>query len=263
MTKPFTVCMLLYGHYTREADRLLCSLMRPAWLPSFDLRIGLNDVNDDTVEVVRWLRAESRAPGVSIHQFVGEPPYHKYPLMRRMFWEEDPIQTPYTMWFDDDSWVKDDAPAHWFDMVETVIQQAAMIGDVWEMGYTGNEREFIEDQPWYRNRPHQSRFRFCTGGWWTIRTDILQQHNWPPPELQHDGGDTMLGALCHQQQYAVKHFDKHVCINADEKGRRSRGPRRGASGKTSRYGANYVRPTIPAGGPQPASSWMDVLDGKA
>ena len=60
-----------------------------------------------------------------------------------------------------------------------------------------------------------------------LERDFARKHDWPIPQLHHRGGDTLLGALIHQQGCAVARFNKDVWINADEAGRPSKARRRG------------------------------------
>jgi len=237
MCKPFTVCCLFYGDYPKLAERLLQSLYRLQSGEQYDLRVGLNAVSVATADIVKQY-----AEMMPMQALLGDPPYYKYPLMRRLF-HQQPIETPFTMWFDDDSWLRESATARFFPAVVDAMQVADMLGAMYYWPHlTANERRFIEDQPWYTGVSIPGTVPFITGGWWVIRTAILQQHRWPIDELQHDGGDVMLGEMCHQQGYRMAEWKKDVAINADDRGRCSRAPRRGASGKTPRCGRAYQRP---------------------
>ena len=263
--KPFTVCILLYGNYPGMAERLLKSLSRPAWYPKFDLRIGLNDVSDATMRVVGRYSGDGYSP----LRYFGELPFYKYPLMRNMFWQQTPfptpIETPYTMWFDDDSWLSRRCPDQWFSAVAASLDTADMLGSIWEKDYEGDQRQFIEQMPWYTGKPLLPKMRFCTGGWWAIKTRILERWNWPDERLEHNGGDTLLGALCHQQGYRLQNAPGGVHINADDAGRCSTAPRRGFSQRP--LGWNYrVSPDKSSPAAPPVAShdtWLDILEGKA
>jgi hypothetical protein len=221
----FSVCVLLYGDYPKLAERVLKSLARPEWRGEFDMWIGMNNVSNATKQVIH-----DYAPPYAAC-VPGDEPYHKYPLMRRMFynWHGSPLKSPYVMWFDDDSYVLADAPSDWFNAVRAAMTNADMIGDIWWRRAEGNQHLFIRNQPWYRNKtvmPAQKVY-FVTGGWWTIRSEILERHNWPIPELDHCGGDMLLGELCSQQGYKLCPFKTGVAINANEAGKNSGALRRG------------------------------------
>jgi len=245
--RPFTICCLLYGDYPEHADRLLRSLARFVHLDQFELRVGLNNVSAATQAVVAALAG--RMPMMAV---TGTSPYYKYPTMRRLF-HEQPITTPFIMWFDDDSWITAKADDNWFNKVQAAMQPADMIGTLWRYPHwNSNQKLFCFDQPWYAGRQIPKSIRFCTGGWWTIKTDIIYRHNWPIPELEHRGGDVLLGELCHQQGYKLGQFNLHLAINADSTGKCSTSPRRGFDQKLCGY--DYKRAS---------RNWMDTLAGDA
>jgi len=261
ITPQFTVCVLLYGNYPELLNRCLDSLSNPEWYPWFNLRIGwqglgVQSETDLLSHVAKWQTAKLRGTCRDPLEMClkGHSPFFKYPTMRRMFYEM-PIKTPYIMWFDDDSFINTCANGFFRgiqDFMEygarkrkpdgtlTPADTADMIGAKYVMALRGNQRQYIEDQPWYAGKPIARRPGFITGGWWTIRTPIIQQWNWPSEDLQHNGGDLLLGELCHQQGYRIKHFTKGLGINCDASGRCSTAPRRGHS--QDPCGTNYVRP---------------------
>lgn len=250
----FTVCALLYGDYPRLAERLLSSLSRVDLL-DVRYRIGLNNVSERTNKLVDKFIQDRYALGNSYRVWVyhGVDPYYKYPLMRRMF-NEPSIDSDYVMWFDDDSFVKDVTPhTLWLD-VERKMKEFDMIGAKYYKHTKGNQRQFIEDQPWYNGKPVRRKIDFITGGWWTIKTDILVRHNWPPENFEHNGGDMMLGELCRQHDYKMGSFQHHLGINTKDGVKCSNMPRRGFSQRA--IGELYMRPEAPP------ASFFDILDGK-
>lgn len=226
MSRRFTVCALFYGDYPQLAHRLLSSLYRPVWLPDVEFRFGLNNVGEETrVAVHDFVRKV--APHTVTHITIGHEPYTKYPTMRRMFYGGEPLTTPYLMWFDDDSWIDTAAPDTWFQLVARAMGTSDMLGAIYWQATRASRKEFIQRQPWYAGRLIGHRIHFATGGWWTIHTDILKRHDWPIRELNHRGGDVLLGALCYQQGYRLQRFNGGVHINADDSGICSTSPRRG------------------------------------
>jgi len=252
-TKKFTICALFYGDYPDLTVRLLESLGRRDILEHCELRFGLNDVCEATATAV-WnhCQAWEKFWGTPWNIWQGHEPYYKYPMMRRMFYEQ-PLMTDYVMWFDDDSWIKPTAPPDWLRRVENAMTHKGMIGSVWRMHWNKNQRQFAEDQPWYTGKPIAKQVSFCTGGWWTIRRTILERWDWPVPLLEHRGGDVLLGELCNQQGYRIGNFNLHLAINADKSGKCSTSPRRGFDQKP--LGHDYKRPD-PA-----AQDWTDTLAG--
>lgn len=194
------------------------------------LRIGTNAISQRTWELVRHLGLEDSVFCRSDENI------KKYPMMRRLFGLRHPaadarlsVVTPFVMWFDDDSYIKAEDPHDWLRLVEQTVENADMIGSVYTIRLQGRQETWIMDQPWYTGLPvrRSQRVAFCTGGWWAIRTEVLQKFQWPPPELVHRGGDVMLGELCRQQQLRISDFSEGVAINANAEGVAARAPRRG------------------------------------
>lgn len=216
----FTICVLLYGNYPRLAQRCISSIINAVPKDSCELRIAMNAVPQSVSD---WVKTQQPD-----HVFEFEDNIHKYPAMRQMVHGVVPIVTPYTMWFDDDSYVSDTS-GNWLPLVETAMQSADMIGSLYMLNWIGKQRDFVKAQPWYTGKDPElrSKIRFATGGWWTMRTELLYRYNYPWPVLDHRGGDAMLGELCFQQDLRLRQFNTGVCINADDQGRESRSPRRG------------------------------------
>lgn len=230
----FTVCCLFYGNYPNLAERTLGSLCREAWLDNIEVRVGCNQISLATTEVLRSYTGDWGGKPLLRSDRTWFCPTNllKYPMMRRIFYDR-PIETPYVMWFDDDSWIRQDAPDNWFDQIARTMEDPAepadMLGHIWTMKLGGNQFRWYQDQPWYGGKTitKHHKVEFATGGWWVIRTQILQKWNWPVPEIIHRGGDVALGELCRQQGYNLQNYNNGVCINADDSGRPSTMERRG------------------------------------
>jgi len=231
-----TACVLLYGDHLRLAQRCLSSLL--PYIPQLhDVRLGLNACGNDTRQYVAdFCEVVSRDIAVKV---IDSPTnIYKYPMMRQLF-ALAPLQ-PYVSWFDDDSFIR--KPGRWYDDVLTFMDGTDMLGSVYRMPLRGRQADWIEDQPWYTGRPvNTPRYSptFCTGGYWTIRSEILTQHDWPTPQLCHRGGDVMLGELLRQQGKRITNARTGVAINADLEGRESKSPRRGYDERA--IGVDYVR----------------------
>jgi hypothetical protein len=225
---PFTVCCLFYGDYPGLATRLLSSLARPAFAGKFELRVGMNACSPAMLDAIR-AGAHALPPATPLH-FDGDADNRlKYPVMRSLLRVEGRPLAPLVMWFDDDSFVRPDAPDDWFDRVAGLFAggKADMVGSVYQIGVHPNQRRWVKAQPWYGGKPPVARYQFATGGWWAARSDLLLKHDWPVPEIRHRGGDVMLGELCRQQGYLLRHFNTGVAVNADDAGRESKSRRRG------------------------------------
>lgn len=237
-----SVCVLCYGDYGDLARRCLESIWAAdGWPYIRDVRIGLNAVGLPTRTYVAGLRAP-----VPVLRYVPERNVGKYPLMRRMFYGDQP-PAEYVMWFDDDSYLTTPTPA-WWQTVLTQLRTADLLGSMrapwmppgrlYSVPLRPGQVDGIKLQPWYTGRePGQlqigsrhgghHRVYFCTGGWWVARTAFLRQWDYPFPCLHHNGGDSILGELWHQQGYRYQHFQQGVAINADVHGQESKAPRRG------------------------------------
>lgn len=229
MKDKFTICVLLYGDNATLADRCLRSIAETVKADDLNLRVGLNEV---TPQVAQWVR--SWIP----EECIWESPtnMHKYPLMRQMIHGIKPVTTEYTMWFDDDSYldghrltVASDNTPYWLRDVEHMMVNSDMLGSIYTQNWQGRQHEWVRSQPWYDGKDPADRpkARFATGGWWTIRTELLYKYNYPWPELDHRGGDQMLGEMCYQQELRLNQYKRGVRINADTAGRESKAPRRG------------------------------------
>lgn len=229
MSKPkFTICVLLYGNYPTLAERCLRSITETVAAEDLELRVGLNQVVPLVADWVKsWLPPECI--------WESKENRHKYPMMREMIHGVRPIETPYTMWFDDDSYLDGfqltagHDQVHWLHTVEQCMEDADMIGSIYSMHWSGNQRDFVKAQPWYAGKDpaDQPKIRFATGGWWTMRTPLLYRYDYPWPTLDHRGGDIMLGEMCRQQSLRLRHFNTGLHINADKDGKESKSQRRG------------------------------------
>lgn len=230
--RDFTVCVLLYGDFPELAERCLGSIVQQCPRERIDLRIGLNEVSIRTQAVVNnlvisqgWLNGEQDL-------YVATTNACKYPLMRRMFHDPDnPVTSPYIVWFDDDSYLVEGASKQslWLDRLAIEMQTTNMAGAVYNQHFGGNQHLWVRDQPWYTGKTvaKGQKAVFATGGWWCIESAIIRKYDWPIPALRHRGGDVMLGELLRQQGIKLNNFRDGVAINADEEGRESKAPRRG------------------------------------
>jgi hypothetical protein len=164
------------------------------------LRIGLNAVSEATLRVVERL-----APRLPIELEVHSPlNLYKAPMMRRLFCDR-PITTPWTIWLDDDSFVR---RPDWLSMLsnESRLQPGV---DMWgkRLFFRGDEHhwKFIHDASWFRglapipdDQADRCRLNFVAGGYWAIRTACLRELDWPDPRLLHFGDDYMLGEAMRQ-----------------------------------------------------------------
>lgn len=224
----FTVCVLLYGDHPNLALRCLTPLSTLVKEGLIALRIGTNAVSDRTNDVVASLGLGGSIWSGSANNI------KKYPMMKRLFSARGDacqglVPTPYVMWFDDDSYISSSSAVEWLSTAKNAMRESDLIGSLYDISLKGNQVMWLREQPWFAGVPilEGHRVIYCTGGWWTVRAEILQKFSWPIPDLLHRGGDVMLGELCRQQQLRITHFNDGISINADADGIESKAPRRG------------------------------------
>lgn len=232
-----TVSLLFYGDHPELADRCLRSLWER--LPDArghvrDLRLGYNAISPRTRQVTDWFVTQAAAQGWPLVTYDCPQNACKYPLMRRML-REDPVPpATWVMWFDDDSYLT--GPPGWWQQLLAAAAEADMLGKLYTQGVVGQQWDWVSRQRWFNPQvgppPVQRRhrgpaFRFATGGWWLIRSQLLAAYDWPTRELRHRGGDCLLGELCRHQHLRLINWEDGVRINADQAGRHSKSPRRG------------------------------------
>lgn len=236
--KPeLTICVLLYGDYLDLAKRVLNDYMLYQAAHN-ELRVGLNACSPATLDFVEGL----------IHQGCLQPRncyrsdvnLHKYPLMRRMFYDPDnPLTTEYTVWFDDDSYLFGLSSATaWQAQLLRALRQGDMVGAPYTKSLEAMQASWIEAQPWYTGKSVRTKgysVCFITGGFWGLRSELLRQYDWPIPALDHRGGDVMFGELLRQQSKRLVTFRSGVAINADAYGNECQAPKRGFDSKPIGY----------------------------
>ena len=237
-----TFHILLYGHYADLARRCIESVRQFVPRDEYLLRIGLNACCRETLQYV-----DSLSRDLPIDLIVrSDRNIHKYPMMRKMFWDK-PIETEWIVWFDDDTYILSDA---WWKGVWQRLKDepAEALGQLWWWIFLPGEWEFIQKCHWFRGRPPEygRRFaspsvRFMTGSYWMMKTECIRALDWPDPQLVAHGGDTLLGAAIWQQQWRQIHFDAGIKIN-DAPRRTATMPRIGVESEGSDRSDTSERP---------------------
>ena len=258
-----TVCVLTYGDHCDLAYRCLTSVVSAcAEIVPGGIRVGLNDVGDRTAKYVDSLIQHKWLDPQNVWRSATN--IHKYPMMRRMFYDQqNPITTDYVMWFDDDSFIKSNMIGAQPSFLTRAVQALEAVGpsvrqagSIYTINWQRGQQDWIQDQPWYRRRQFQDRPTFCTGGWWLARMDALRALDYPWKSLDHRGGDVMFGQALYQQDQRLLQYREGVAINADAEGRESKAVRRGFD--QNPIGVGYLRN---AQRPQPRrQSIVDKLD---
>lgn len=216
--------------------------------------------------VQAWARDISRDWGITVYLYVPVANVFKYPTMRRILRDAaDPV-CDYVMWFDDDSYIHN--ATHFWHSTIGQMSDCDMLGQHWYWPPKGAQWEWVKAQPWYNPEvgvPADFRgkpcFRFCQGAWWTARTAMLRELDWPVPELRHCGGDSMLGEVMRHAGYRMKSYFSGVKINADRSGAHSRSERRGYSELP--IGADYIGQTYSTAHQEFEIDKITVISGEA
>lgn len=216
MSASACVCVLLYGGQ-HQHEKLARRILNPAFFALNELgvefRFGLNAVGSSTRKLVQTCAEELNAPVV-----LDGPNIYKYPMMRALFQKD--TKAPITMWFDHDSYLDlmpVDVPG-WFSRLTRLLANCDMLGSVYRGSLNNEQKELARQQSWYvEDAPHRS-INYALGGWWAIRTAVLQKFNWPPHLLSQKNGDIILGELLAQQRLSLAHFRDGLKINVNTDG---------------------------------------------
>jgi hypothetical protein len=217
----FTIFILMYGNYFDMHKRCLNNILSTVPAERREVRVGCNEVCPDTLSYLSRLKDEGHVDHV-INSATNDK---KYPMMRRMFHEGEPINTKWLLWFDDDSMAdKDPAWVHKLADLMVNIQNSdnAMIGQTKLWKIQGSQGNWIKSRPWYAGRGFQMRggqeapngqwIRFAEGGFWAMRVDAMRKAGIPDDSLGHNGGDYMLGEQLWQAGYSTKHWNQGKCF---------------------------------------------------
>lgn len=247
----FSVCVLTYGDYPGLARRCLGSIIESSpWRYVADLRIGANNISDSTSAVlVKMLDSLAGRVSIPVYSYaagLGGERVGKYPLMRRMLYDAGLPLSDYVVWFDDDSFIDPSlGEAWWRDLASFVdANDADMVGSLYRLtgGYRPSQADGIRNSRWYAGKEIGNPL-FATGGWWAARSSVLAAWDYPFPEIDHNGGDSILGQLIHQRGYKLCAYKRGVYINWDgSRGGESRARRRGFTTSWP-YEAGHVPPS--------------------
>ena len=228
--KSVAVAVLLYGDFLQLAQRCLSSIA-PVLTDNTSLLIGMNAVSPATRQYVYDTYGDTAFIFDSVTNI------RKYPMMRHMFYDAEwgANRSDYVMWFDDDSFIKPAARTGTFinDIVNELETAGDILGREYRIKLQGQQHTWVTQQEWYTASPaitEKASVGFLTGGWWVVKTSVIQKLNYPWETLTHNGGDVMLGIACQQAGYKlVQHKANTVAVNADVNGVESRAKRRGLS----------------------------------
>lgn len=234
MEPPVSINLLCYGPFHDLHKRCIQSIMDNTPKGKYELRVAMNEVCQETRE---WVNG-------SVHKELGgqlvvyDSPENimKYPMMRRMFFDQARPQRKWIIWFDDDSYVTED---------DWLMQLSRSIRDNWPKGHVmwgkryfwhlrGNQEQWGKAADWWKGKPfqvdhtHGNRLKidFATGGFWAIPSKWIIKLNWPDVRLYHNGGDVWMGEAVRQFGGNIKNYEYGVAISKAKR----RGFRENAAG---------------------------------
>lgn len=244
-----TLAALFYGDYPQLARRCLGSwglLLGPSSGLS-TVAICVNEISESTRNYLQdWLR-QQRERGWTGDCFwlEGDRNVGKYPMLRALLRSSATESADHLMWFDDDAYLDFPLEIWWPRLSAVLLAQAAdLVGQLFYMRMTPGQWRWIKEQSWSNPeitqplyRYGQPMFRFCQGSWWVAKLERLREVDFPPLELHHCGGDTLLGEIARQRGWKVLDWHWGVRLNAGPQGENSKSPRRGIN--QPRLAANY------------------------
>ena len=217
----FTIFVLCYGDHTDLAKRCLDSILETVPDHRLDLRVATNAVVPKTLEYIEKL------PTTAV--YVNEENRKKYPVMREIFRDqENPIETPYLIWLDDDTQVVD--PMWLKHLSEAIVNNHSQGGRMYgwphfhdlRLSRKGNHdpKKWFESAKWWRgarlrvrnsNRraPNGTLIDFVPGWCWALATHLIHGADIPDRRLNHNGGDITIGAQVSQAGYRIVPWNKN------------------------------------------------------
>lgn len=212
---PWTIGVVFYGNHSALCRRFLEALYQYTDPEAFQLRAGMNAVCQETRELV--LEASDRYGNILVID--SEENLYKNPMMRRLFYET-PLETEWTIWFDDDSYV---TGPHWMLDLSLAMERepaSELFGHLMHVEVNAQLESFITTSEWYRGVPrrlHEEHgrpiIRFPVGGFWAGRTERLLAIHWPDPRLTLYHEDFIMGEAMRQNGVEPYPFDSGVRIS--------------------------------------------------
>jgi ADP-heptose:LPS heptosyltransferase len=235
LNEGLTIAVLLYGDYPELAERVVSRIYSTVHPEQFTLRLGLNEVSEATMA---WLDVHVLEKFDNVILYNEKRNIFKYPLMRKMFHDtERPLDTDWTIWFDDDSHPVSDT---WITDLDAYLaaqgaegSECHMVGRKYYYHIRHKQPQWIKDATWYHGKPFRTDGRksnkpkvdFATGGWWAVQSRVFKEADWPDIRLRNNGGDVMMGEACYQNGFVVKQYYKGINIsNHDRRGASHRHP---------------------------------------
>jgi hypothetical protein len=197
MNNTFEILICTYGDYPELIQRCVNSILENSSLNN-KIHIGLNDVGARTKQYLRNLLDENKICTL----VESNTNLNKDPVMRIL---TDLVDSPYLIWFDDDSYVDE---KDWdVQLVKQISEtQADVLGFPHVIGYNKEYLEFLKTRSWYSNKIREgdpTTCHFPVGGVWVAKCEYLRKHNYPDRNMIHTHysrwtGDMIVGDLLYQ-----------------------------------------------------------------
>jgi hypothetical protein len=219
------ICVLFYGaedQHLKLAQRVLNEPMRCLAKRNIEFRFGCNAVGAATTDYLMQQIADHFHRAILFHS---PENIMKYPMMRQMFYSP-PNRAPITMWFDHDSYIDSEKDVDaWFDRVMKNVDGCNFLGSVQRGALSAAQLDWFAGQPWFNPAYDKKYLSYVAGGWWAIKTELLNKFNWPPEDLRQKGGDILLSAMFKHQGVQFCHFRDGVRVNVNDAGVEAAEPR--------------------------------------
>jgi len=192
MNNTFEILICAYGDYPELIQRCISSILEHGSLNS-KIHVGLNDGSTRTKQYLRNLLDENKICTL-VESNIN---LHKDHMMRIL---TDLVDSPYLIWFDDDSYVNE---KDWdVQLVKQIFEtQTDVLGFPHVVGYNAQYLEFLKTRSWYSNKirePDPNVCHFPVGGVWVTKCEYLRKHNYPDRKMIKWSGDMLVGDLLHQ-----------------------------------------------------------------
>ena len=210
----YTVCVHLQGDDHAQHRKCLGSVLMTIPQHRRELRIVLNGACAATEEWIRQLSKEGYIHTLGVHpQYVD-----KFAAMRSLLHQEDnPIATPYIVWFDDRA-VADKDTQWWAKLAQTIINHHPLGCRMFGPTFTYKlPVDWVATQPWYRQRQHRlqngvqaaagDKTLYAHTAFCAISAVAVRELDLPQVAGYTHGDDWMLGEQLWQAGYNVKHWN--------------------------------------------------------
>jgi hypothetical protein len=214
-TDEILICCLLYGDHHELHSKFLNKLYSS--VPD-DVHVifWCNEICQETLDLLLSF------PKSGKRQIFYSPNVGKYQAMKIMFRNLYTYfdHKKWVVWFDDDSIVEhDDWLFKTASYIDSLDDRVVCIGKSLFSRFLPGQEQFIRASSWYTGRPPKfldglPGADFTLGAYWCGKVSFLKEINWPDSRLNHNGGDTLLGAAVWQQNKHLHDYTYGVNVNS-------------------------------------------------